>query len=399
MAHADVAVVGGGLVGLATALQLLEQRPGLKVTVLEREDGVGRGQSSRNSGVLHAGLYYTPGSAKARWCTAGKLRMERFCEENDVPLLRNGKVVAAVREEELPRLKDLADRARINGVEVRELTAEEVHELEPNVTALAGLHSPNTCVTDFGQVAEAMARRVREAGGEVRTGSEVVSIDDHAYRPVRLSTRTGAVEASAVVACTGLQSDRVALQSGVEMEERVLPFRGSWLQLKPEKRHLISASIYPVPAPGLPFLGVHLTPRVDGGVWVGPNAVLALAREGRRPWSVDLRDLSASLGFAGLWRLARQHPDVAFGEVFRDLWMRATVREVQRYVPEIGLGDLERGPWGVRAQLTSPDGGLVDDFRFEHRGKVLHVLNAPSPAATSALMIGDELAAMVLPGL
>jgi L-2-hydroxyglutarate oxidase len=399
MATCDVAVIGGGLVGLATALQLIEQRPDLKVTVLEREDGVGRGQSSRNSGVLHAGLYYTPGSAKARWCTTGKLRMERFCEENDVPLLRNGKVVAAVREEELPRLQGLAERARINGVEVRELTSAEVNELEPNVTALAGLHSPNTCVTDFGLVAQAMARRVREAGGEVRTGSEVASIDQQDHRPVRINSRTGTIEARAVVACTGLQADRVARRAGVDLPERVLPFRGSWLQLKPEKRHLVSANIYPVPAPGLPFLGVHLTPRVDGGVWVGPNAVLALAREGKRPWSIDVRDLSASLGFVGLWRLARQHPDVAFGEVFRDLWLRATVREVQRYVPEIGANDLERGPWGVRAQLTSPDGGLVDDFRFEHRGKVLHVLNAPSPAATSSLMIGDELAAMVTKGL
>jgi L-2-hydroxyglutarate oxidase LhgO len=399
MATCDVAVIGGGLVGLATALQLLEQRPDLKVTVLERERTVGSGQSSRNSGVLHAGLYYPPGSAKARLCPTGKLRMERFCAENDVPLLRNGKVVVAVREEELPRLKGLADRARINGVTVRELTAREVNELEPNVTALAGLHSPDTCVTDFGLVAQAMARRVREAGGEIRTGSEVISLDQQDHRPIRIDSRTGTVEARAVVACTGLQADRVARRAGVDLPERLLPFRGAWLQLAPEKCHLISANIYPVPAPGLPFLGVHLTPRVDGGVWVGPNAVLALAREGRRPWSIDVRDLASSLGFIGLWRLARQHPDVAFGEVFRDLWLRATVREVQRYVPEIAASDLERGPWGVRAQLTSPDGGLVDDFRFERRGKVLHVLNAPSPAATSSLMIGDELAAMVAEGL
>jgi (S)-2-hydroxyglutarate dehydrogenase len=399
MASCDIAIVGGGLVGLATAMQLLEQRPGVRVIVLEREADVGLGQSSRNSGVLHAGLYYTPGSAKARWCTTGKLRMEQFCEENDVPLLRNGKVVAAVQPDELPRLAQLAERARINGVEIRELTAEETHELEPNVTALAGIHSPNTCVTDFGLVAQAMARRIRAAGGEVRTGSEVVSIDQQEHRPVRLNSRTGTIEAAAVVACTGLQADRVARGSGVDLPERILPFRGSWLRLKPEKRHLISANIYPVPAPGLPFLGVHLTPRVSGEVWIGPNAVLALAREGRRPWSIDVRDLSASLGFAGLWRLARQHPSVAFGEVFRDLWLRATIREVQRYVPEIGIGDVERGPWGVRAQLTHRDGGLVDDFRFERQGRVLHVLNAPSPAATSSLMIGDELAGMVAEAL
>jgi L-2-hydroxyglutarate oxidase len=399
MAQCDVAIIGGGLIGLATALQLLEQRPDLRVTVLEREDDVGLGQSSRNSGVLHAGLYYTPGSAKARWCTAGRLRMERFCEEHDVPLLRNGKVVVAVRDEELPRLRDLAGRARTNGVTIRELTAEEVHELEPNVTALAGIHSPATSVTDFGLVAQAMARRVRAAGGEIRTGSEVVTIDAQDHRPVRLSTRTGAIEARAAIACAGLQADRMARSTGVALPDRILPFRGSWLRLAADRRHLISANIYPVPAPGLPFLGVHLTRRVDGEVWVGPNAVLALAREGRRPWSLDLRDLSASLGFAGSWRLARRHPDVAFSEVQRDLWLRAAVREVQRYVPAIGLEDLERGPWGVRAQLTATDGTLVDDFRIEQRGRMLHVLNAPSPGATSSLMFGEALAGRTIEGL
>jgi len=399
MASVDVAIVGGGLVGLATAMRILEQRPELRVVVLEREPDVGLGQSGRNSGVLHAGLYYPPGSAKARWCRDGKRRMERFCDESGVPILRNGKLVAAVRPEELPRLAALAERARTNGVEIRELDAGAVRELEPNVTALAGIHSPSTSVTDFTLVAQAMAQRIREAGGEVRTASEVTAIDQREHRPLRLTSRTGSIEARSVVACTGLQADRTANASGVELDERILPFRGSWLRLKADKRHLISASIYPVPSPGLPFLGVHLTPRVDGDVWIGPNAVLALAREGRRPWSVDLKDVRASLGFAGLWRLARQHPSVAFGEVFRDLWLRATVREIQRYVPEIERSDLERGPWGVRAQLTSPDGGLVDDFRFERRGKVLHVLNAPSPAATSSLMIGDELAAMATEGL
>lgn len=399
MSTTDVAIVGGGLVGLATGLALHQQRPDLKITLLEREDEVGRGQSSRNSGVLHAGLYYAPGSAKARWCTAGKLRMERFCEENDVPLLRIGKVVAAVRPDELPRLAQLADRARANGVEIRELDAAEVRELEPNVAALAGIYSPNTCVTDFGLVAQAMAQRLRSDGVKLRTSSEVTGIEQADNRPVRLHTTTGTVEARAVIACTGIQADRTARGAGTDLPERVLPFRGSWLRLKPPKRGLISANIYPVPAPGLPFLGVHLTPRVDGEVWIGPNAVLALAREGRSPWSIDVRDLVETLGFAGLWRLAWQHPATAFGEVFRDVWLRATIREVQRYVPDIGIDDVERGPWGVRAQLTRPDGGLVEDFRFERQGRILHVLNAPSPAATSSLMIGDELAAMVVDGL
>jgi L-2-hydroxyglutarate oxidase LhgO len=325
--------------------------------------------------------------------------MERFCEEHDVPLLRNGKVVAAVRPEELPLLAGLAERARTNGVTVRELTSGELSELEPNVTALAGLHSPNTCVTDFSLVARAMADRIRASGGEIRTGSEVVGIEQAEHRPVRLNSRTGTVEAERVLACTGLQSDRVARRAGVDLVERVVPFRGSWLRLKAPKRRLISANIYPVPVPGLPFLGVHLTPRVDGEVWIGPNAVLALAREGRRPWSVDLRDAAEAFGFGGLWKLAWHHPSTAFGELFRDLWLRATITEVQRYVPEIGLQDVERGPWGVRAQLTHPDGVLVDDFRFEQQGRVLHVLNAPSPAATSSIMIGDELSTMMCDGL
>lgn len=398
MPSTDVAIVGGGIVGLATALSLRERRPDLGIVVLEREHDVGRGQSSRNSGVLHAGLYYAPGSAKARWCTTGKLRMERFCEEHNVPLLRNGKVVVAVRPDELPRLAQLAERARANGVKIRELNAAEVRELEPNVAGLAGIHSPNTSATDFGRVAQVMAQRLRADGVEIRTSCEVTSIDVSDHRPLRLDTTAGPVEARSVIACTGLQADRIARRSGTGLPERILPFRGSWLRLKPPKRGLISASIYPVPAPGLPFLGVHLTPRVDGEVWIGPNAVLALAREGQHPWSVDLRDLIEAFGFAGLWRLARKHPTTAFGELFRDLWLRATIREVQRYVPDISMDDVERGPWGVRAQLTQPDGELVDDFRIERRGRILHVLNAPSPAATSSLMIGDELATMVVDG-
>ena len=399
MATCDVGIVGGGLVGLATALRLSELRPDLSITVLEREQEVGRGQSSRNSGVLHTGLSATPGTAKARWCAAGKRRMEQFCDEHGVPLLRNGKVVVAVRPEELPRLADLADRARANHVEIRELSSAEVQELEPHVTALAGLHAPQASVTDFGLVAQAMARRFRDHGGELRTGSEVVRIDHADHRPVRLVSRTGTIEARAVLTCAGLQADRMARLAGDERPERILPFRGSWLQLDPARRDLVRGNVYPVPAPGLPFLGVHFTPRVDGSVWIGPNAVLALAREGQRPWSVDARDVRDAFGFRGLWRLARSHPSTAAGEVFRDLWLRATVKEIQRYVPAIERADLTRGPWGVRAQLAEPDGTLVDDFRFVRQGRIVHVLNAPSPAATSSLMIGDALADMVLEGL
>ena len=394
-ARVDVAVVGGGIVGLASAFRLLEARPDLEVVVLEREAEVGQGQSSRNSGVFHAGLYYPPGSAKARWCTAGKRELERFCADHDVPVARTGKVVAAVRRDELPRLQGLADRAHTNGVEVERLGPTGVLDHEPNLRALAGLWSPSTAVTDFGAVCRALAERVRRDGGAVRTGTEVVGIEqrpDH----VRLTTTSGDVEARTVVACAGLQADRLARLAGTGGRERIVPFRGSWLRLRDDRTDLVKGSIYPVPQPGLPFLGVHLTRRIDGQVWIGPNAVLALAREGRGPWSLNPGDLRDTLRFPGLYRLARREFGTAVAEVWRDRVVRATVREVQRYVPDVGLADVCRGPWGVRAQLMEPTGDLVDDFRLRRDGRLLHVLNAPSPAATASLAIGAELRDQVL---
>jgi (S)-2-hydroxyglutarate dehydrogenase len=389
-------VVGGGIVGLATAYQALRARPDLRLTVFEREDRLAAHQSSRNSGVLHAGLYYPPGSAKARWCRAGKESLERFCAEHGVPVARTGKVVVAVRSEELPGLAALAERARTNGVEVHELDAAGIREHEPHVTGLAGLWSPATAVTDFFVVAEAMAAAVRSAGGEVSTGVEVVGLDDRSAT-VRVATTGGDVEASAVVACAGLRADRVAAMTGSSLDERIVPFRGSWLELRPDRRHLIRGNVYPVPSQGgLPFLGVHLTRRIDGRVWIGPNAVIAGAREGDRPWSVDMRDALASATFGGTWRLARQHLGVAVAEVWRDRVLRATLREVQRYVPDIQLEHVRRGPWGVRAQLVDRQGRLVDDFTIRASGRVVHVLNAPSPAATSSLAIGEELARQAL---
>jgi (S)-2-hydroxyglutarate dehydrogenase len=392
----DVVVVGGGIVGLATAYRLLAARPRLRVAVLEREAAVGRHQSSRNSGVLHAGLYYPPGSAKARWSRAGKAAMERFCAEHGVPVERTGKLVVAVERRELGALAALAARARTNGVEVHECDGAGLREHEPHVAGIAGLWTPETAVTDFGAVCRALAAAVLVAGGEVRTGVEVVGVSD-APREVEVATTAGDLAASVVVACAGLRADRVAAMTGSPPAERIVPFRGAWLELRPELGHLVRGNIYPVPTGGgLPFLGVHLTRRIDGRVWIGPNAVLATAREGARPWSVSRRDLAEVLRFSGTWRLARRHLGVAVAEVWRDRVLPATIREVQRYVPAIGRGDVRRGPWGVRAQLVAPDGSLVDDFTIRASGRVLHVLNAPSPAATSALAIGDELTARAL---
>jgi (S)-2-hydroxyglutarate dehydrogenase len=391
----DVAIVGGGIVGLTTAHRLQATRPGIRVVVLEREDDVGRHQSSRNSGVLHAGLYYTPGSAKARWSRAGKAAMERFCADHGVPVERTGKVVVAVDREELPALTALAERARTNGVDIHELGPDGLRDHEPHVTGVAGLWTPETAVTDFHAVCHVLVGLVREAGGEVRTGTEVTGVTASGDTGAQVRTAAGVLRARAVVVCAGAQADRLARAAGVPLRERIVPFRGSWLELTEAKRHLVRGNVYPVPAGGLPFLGVHLTRRIDGRVWVGPNAVLALARNGTTPWSVSAADLRDVVTFPGIWRLARQHLGVAVGEVWRDRVLAATVAQVQRYVPEVSREDVRRGPWGVRAQLVAPDGTLVDDFRIEQVGRVLHVVNAPSPAATASLSIGDELSGRV----
>ncbi len=393
--HRDVVVVGGGIIGLATAYRLLEARPDLEVTLLERESDIGLHQSSRNSGVLHAGLYYPPGSDKARWCREGKAELERFCAEHDVPVARTGKVVVAVDHGELPGLIALGTRARTNGVQIEQVDADGLREHEPHVVGVAGLWTPETAVTDFAAVCRALAREITDRGGEIRLGTEVTDLDERSAE-VGLTTSGEDLTARAVVVCAGLQSDRLAALTGDTDGVRIVPFRGSWLRLRPDRAHLVNGNIYPVPRPGLPFLGVHLTRRIDGSVWIGPNAVLAGAREGRRPGSVDRRDLAEALRFPGLWRLAARHLTVGVGELWRDLVLPATVREVRRYVPEITTEDVERGLWGVRAQAVRRDGTLVDDFSLGGSHRVLHVRNAPSPAATASLAIGRELRDRVL---
>jgi L-2-hydroxyglutarate oxidase len=395
---ADVAVVGGGIVGLATAYQLLLRDPSLRVVVFDKEAKVGLHQSSHNSGVLHAGIYYAPGSLKARLCSSGKVLMERFAAEHEIPVLRRGKVVVAVDSAELGRFRALAERAEANGVPgLRVIGPEELREIEPHVAGIRALHSPHTGVIDFGLVCNALAGDIRFLGGDVRTSAAVVRIDERGGS-VRVHSLAGDVVAGAVVVCAGLQADRLARASGGQHGDgdvRIVPFRGSWYSLRPPGGALVRGNIYPVPNPRLPFLGVHLTRRIDGSVWVGPNAVLAGGRESYSRGTVNFRDVAATAGFPGAWRLGRRHLRTGALELYRDRVRRAYLRALQRYVPEVGLDDLVPGPTGIRAQAVRGDGSMIDDFLIEGTRRVIHVLSAPSPAATSSLAIGQVLAGQV----
>jgi len=392
----EVAIVGGGLVGLATAHRLLERRPGLGLAVIEKEPEVALHQSGRNSGVIHAGLYYAPGSRKARLCREGKVELERFCEEHAIPFERCGKLVVATSAEELPRLDALEERGRANGLRgLERLGRAGIRDVEPHATGLSALRVPETGIVDFRLVATALAERVRAAGGDLLLSRRVDAIALRDGWRV-LGTAEGAIRSRWVVACAGLRSDRVAAMTGRAGSEAIVPFRGDYCVLRPEARHLVRGLIYPVPDPSFPFLGVHLTRRIDGEVWAGPNAVLAFAREGYRRWEVDLRDLAATLGHPGVRRLARRHWRAGLRELWRDLSRRAFAEACRRYVPELRARHLAWGPAGIRAQAVDAEGTLVDDFSFAEAERVLHVRNAPSPAATSCLAIGSELAAMAL---
>jgi L-2-hydroxyglutarate oxidase LhgO len=392
----DVAVVGGGIVGLATALRLTEKRPDLRVAVLEKEPELATHQSGHNSGVLHAGLYYQPGSLKARLCREGKAAVEAFAEAHDIPFERCGKLVVALDEGELPRLATLRERATANGVPgLEEVGPERIREIEPHAAGIRGLWSPETGIIDFRRVALAMAADLTRRGVTIETGREVRSL---AERPdeVVVGTAAGDVRAGLVVACAGLQADRVAALSGSRDGPQIVPFRGDYYTLAPAARGLVRGLIYPVPDARFPFLGVHFTKRIDGAVWAGPNAVLAFAREGYRRRDLNLRDLAGTLTNRGFLRLATRYLGTGLAEMWRDWWKPAFVRELQRYVPEVQADQLVFGPSGVRAQALERDGTLVDDFVLGGSGRILHVRNAPSPAATSSLAIGAMLATTAL---
>ena len=390
----DVAIVGGGIVGLATALRLLEARPGLRIVIVERERELARHQSGHNSGVVHAGLYYAPGSLKARLCREGKAEVEAFAAAHDIPIERTGKLVVALDPSELERFEGLRERAVANGVPGLEVVGpERIREIEPHAAGIRALWSPTTGIVDFRRVALAYADEVRARGGTIQLSTAVEAIEERPSSVV-LETSTGPIEARAVIACAGLWADRVAAMTGDggRGAPRIVPFRGDYYTLTEDARSLVRGLIYPVPDPRFPFLGVHFTKRIDGAVWAGPNAVLAFKRTGYRRTDVSLRDLGGTLAYSGFLRLAGRHLATGLAEMWRDVSKGAFLKELQRYVPELRADQIVFGPSGVRAQALARDGTMVDDFDLAGSGRILHVRNAPSPAATASLAIGRELA-------
>ncbi len=387
----DVAVIGGGIVGLATARAVLLDRPGARVVVLEKEPGVAAHQTGRNSGVIHSGIYYRPGSLKAAMCRAGSRSIVEYARDHDVPHRITGKLIVATEPSELAGLAALEERGHEHGLTVTRLGPDAAREHEPDVACVAALHVAETGIVDYRAIAVSLAADVERLGGEVRTACTVTA----AVRVGgvhRIGTTTGDVRTRAVVNCAGLQSDLVARSAGADPPARILPFRGEYYELRPDARHLVRGLVYPVPDPAFPFLGVHLTRGVDGAVHAGPNAVLALAREGYRWRDVSAHELLDALSSPAMRHVARRHGRQGLEEVARSASRRRFLRSLQRLVPALQDSDLVRAPSGVRAQAVLDDGTLVDDFLLVDRPGELHVLNAPSPAATSSLEIGAEIA-------
>jgi L-2-hydroxyglutarate oxidase len=391
----DVAIIGGGIVGLATARALLNG--GVRsLIVVEAEKELAAHQTGHNSGVIHAGLYYKPGSLKARNCVVGREEMYRFCQEHGIAHERCGKLVVATAEGELPALDELERRGLANGLNgLRRLRGEELKDYEPHVRGIAGLFVPQTGIIDYREVTAVFARLIREAGGEVHIQSRVIGFHRHADELILESTG-GPIGCRNLIACAGLQADRVARLCGLRSDVQILPFRGEYYELATERRHLVRNLIYPVPDPRFPFLGVHFTRTVHGMVEAGPNAVLALRREGYRWRDISLRDIWQMLRFPGFWNMARKYAGMGMAEVYRSFSKRAFLRALQNLIPEVGMADIKPAGSGVRAQACEPDGRLVDDFRFVQAEHMIHVLNAPSPAATASLSIGRTIANMAL---
>jgi L-2-hydroxyglutarate oxidase len=390
----DVAIVGGGIVGLATAHRLMTERPGLRLVVVEKEPEWAAHQTGHNSGVIHSGIYYRPGSLKARMCRDGNQSMVEFAARHGIPHEVCGKLIVATSERELAPLDELREHADRNGIPVRVLDARQVRELEPEVTGIRALHVASTGIIDFRAVCRELAAQLEQLGADLRTATTVTGIADDPAA-VTVTTDHGSVKAKVLVNCAGLHSDRIARLAGVDPGARIVPFRGEYYELREERSGLVRNLVYPVPDPDFPFLGVHFTRMVHGGVHVGPNAVLAASREGYRWRDIRVRDLRESLFYRGFRRLARQHAAEGAREVWRSLSKRSFARSARRLVPAVRAGDLVRAGSGVRAQALGPDGNLIDDFLIVQGTRTVHVCNAPSPAATAALEIGRHVADLV----
>ncbi|XP_049917057.1 L-2-hydroxyglutarate dehydrogenase, mitochondrial [Epinephelus moara] len=405
----DVAVVGAGIVGLATVRELILRHPSLSFVLLEKEKELAMHQSGHNSGVIHSGIYYTPGSLKARLCVRGATLAYEYCEKKGLPYIKCGKLIVAVEQEEIPRLKALYERGMKNNVrDLGIVDAKGIREREPYCRGIMALDSPYTGIVDWRMVALRYGQDFVEAGGKVITDSEINDISmvkespagstEGMKYPIAVKDKKGnEVRCRYVLTCGGLYSDRLSQISGCSREPRIVPFRGDYLVLKPEKHYLVKGNIYPVPDPRFPFLGVHFTPRMDGSVWLGPNAVLAFKREGYKIYDFNVRDFADALSFRGLQKLVLRNITYGIGEMYRGININAQVKLLQKYIPEISSSDVLRGPAGVRAQALDRDGNLVDDFVFDGGvgdvgSRVLHVRNAPSPAATSSLAIAEMIA-------
>ncbi len=391
----DVAVIGGGIIGLATALALNESDPRLRIVVLEKESQPGTHQTGHNSGVIHAGIYYKPGSYKAKLCVEGVRLMKAFCANNAVPVENCGKVIVATSAAELPRLRALHERGVANGVPgLRLIEPAELHEIEPHARAVGALHSPETAIVDYGCVIEAMARKLHASGVEIRTSAAVRAVHIRPGAAV-VESASGSFEAQQLVNCAGLHADRVARLAGMEPTVQIIPFRGEYYTLRPEQR-VVRGLIYPVPDPDLPFLGVHFTKRIQGDYEAGPNAVLAFAREGYRWSTIDGGELAGMLAYRGFWRMAMRYWRTGIFEMYRSLRKKAFLHALQVLVPDLCEDDMLAGGSGVRAQAVTPEGTLVDDFQILTGPRTIHVLNAPSPAATASLAIGKHIAGLSL---
>jgi L-2-hydroxyglutarate oxidase len=387
----DIAIIGGGIVGTATAMCLQRDKK-LSVVVIEAEDKVAFHQTGNNSGVIHSGIYYKPGTSKARNCTEGRELMYRFCEENNIPFARCGKVVLAVNDYEIPILHEMEKRGRENGLKgVRRISKEEIREIEPYADGILGLYVPETGIVNYTTVTEKYVEIIKECGGVVRTSTKFLNLVKKSGELI-LDTTGGEIKTRVLINCAGLQSDRVALKCGINPNLQIIPFRGEYYNLKKEKEFLVKNLIYPVPDPKFPFLGVHFTRMIKGGAEAGPNAVLSFKREGYKKSDFSFKDIMEMMTYSGFWRMALRHYRMGIKEFYRSYNKNEFVRALQKLIPEISGDDIYSGGSGVRAQALEADGKLVDDFRIEESENMVHVLNAPSPAATASISIGKTIA-------